>query len=72
MNMDRATALKLRTNRPGRGIMAWLGLAFTLKRHRRALGQLDRHLLKDIGLSETEAQIEADRSLWDVPATWRR
>lgn len=70
--MDRATTLKLRTNRPGRGIMAWVRLAFTLKRHRRALGRLDRHHLKDIGLGETEARMEADRSLWDVPAHWRQ
>jgi uncharacterized protein YjiS (DUF1127 family) len=33
---------------------------------------MDRHLLRDIGLSETEARIEANRSFWDVPQHWLR
>ncbi|MGL4280429.1 MAG: DUF1127 domain-containing protein [Albidovulum sp.] len=52
--------------------LAWLLAAVSLRRNRRRLGALDRHLLKDIGLSETEARIEAERSLWDVPSHWRR
>ena len=72
MNMDHATVAPLRHDRPRRGIIAWLGFALTVRRHRRLLGELDRHVLKDIGLSESEAQIEANRTFWDVPAHWRR
>ena len=72
MNMDHAKALTLRHDRPRRGIIAWIRLALTFKRHRRALGALDRHLLKDIGLTETEARLEADRPVWDVPSHWLR
>ncbi|MCA0274170.1 MAG: DUF1127 domain-containing protein [Proteobacteria bacterium] len=70
--MDHAKALTLRHERPRIGVLAWLRLALTLKRHRRALGGLDRHLLKDIGLSETEARLEAERPVWDVPSHWLR
>lgn len=72
MKMDHATSLPLRHDRPRRGIIAWLKLALSVKRHRRALSDLDRHLLKDIGLSETEARQEAERPVWDVPSHWLR
>jgi uncharacterized protein YjiS (DUF1127 family) len=72
MKMEHAKALTLCHDRPRRGIIAWLRLAVSVKRHRRVLGELDRHLLKDIGLTETDARIEAERSLWDVPSHWRR
>lgn len=72
MNMDHATTAPLCHNRPRRGIIAWLAFALTARRHRRLLGELDRHLLKDIGLSESDAQFEANRTFWDVPAHWRR
>jgi len=42
-----------------------------LRRQRQALGQLDAHLLRDIGLSEAEARKEATRLDWDVPQNWR-
>lgn len=59
--------------RPARpSLLGRLRLAFTVRRHRRQLGQMDRHLLRDIGLSETEARIEANRSFWDVPQHWLR
>jgi uncharacterized protein YjiS (DUF1127 family) len=34
------------------------------RRTRRALGQLDDHLLKDIGISRDAAQFEAARPFW--------
>ncbi len=42
-----------------------------LSRSRRALLRLDDHLLRDIGLSRTEAETEAFRREWDAPASWR-
>lgn len=41
-------------------------------RSRRALAQLDRHALDDIGISAKRAQSEARKPIWDVPATWRK
>ncbi|WP_085891918.1 DUF1127 domain-containing protein [Roseovarius litorisediminis] len=43
-----------------------------LYRQRRALARLDAASLQDIGLSHDEAQIEAHRRPWDVPASWRK
>ena len=47
-----------------------LGLLGALRRERRALGDLDPHLLKDIGLTAHEARREARRPVWDAPETW--
>ena len=44
----------------------------TIRRHRRRLGGLDPNLLRDIGLTESEAREEAERPFWDVPRNWRR
>ena len=40
-------------------------------RSRRALGRLDEHLLRDIGLTPHEAEVEASRTPWDPPLHWR-
>lgn len=42
------------------------------RRQRLHLGALNEHRLKDIGISKEEARAEAQRPVWDVPATWRR
>ena len=39
-------------------------------RHRRALLDLDRRLLDDIGLTRAQALREAERPLWDAPNHW--
>jgi uncharacterized protein YjiS (DUF1127 family) len=71
MNMDISTAqLRPRASRPS--LLSRLSAALALRRHRRRLGQLDSHLLRDIGLSESEARTEAERALWDVPNHWLR
>ncbi|MDJ0825110.1 MAG: DUF1127 domain-containing protein [Rhodobacter sp.] len=41
-------------------------------RQRRALARLDEAALRDIGVSQAEATIEAKRPVWDVPAHWLR
>jgi len=43
-----------------------------LSRQRRALADLDPHVLADIGLTRDEALTEARRPIWDVPESWRR
>jgi uncharacterized protein YjiS (DUF1127 family) len=47
-----------------------LGLA-ALARSRRSLRRLDDHLLRDIGLTRTEALAEANRQGWDAPLHWK-
>jgi uncharacterized protein YjiS (DUF1127 family) len=41
-------------------------------RSRRRLGELDDHLLRDLGLTRGQASIEAEKGAWDVPAHWLR
>ncbi|WP_415919951.1 hypothetical protein [Tateyamaria sp. SN6-1] len=45
---------------------------YSVWRSRRALAQLDRARLDDIGVSAERAAHEAAKPVWDVPATWRR
>ena len=44
----------------------------TLYRSRRALRNLDAHMLADIGLSREQALSEASRPVWDAPSRWTR
>ena len=53
-------------------IISRLTAMIAVARQRRALRNLDDHLLRDIGVSQRAADREADRSLWDVPANWRK
>ncbi|MEM6587191.1 MAG: DUF1127 domain-containing protein [Pseudomonadota bacterium] len=53
-----------------RGRVSLLDL-LSLYRQRRALARLDAHALQDLGLTRGEAENEAHRSFWDVPAHWR-
>ncbi len=53
------------------GIVGRILQALALRRQRAALARLDEAALKDIGLSRDEAQREARRKAWDVPANWR-
>ncbi|GHD99531.1 hypothetical protein GCM10008024_07280 [Allgaiera indica] len=46
--------------------------ALALRRERNILARLDDRALADIGLTRTQAQAEAARPVWDVPAYWRR
>ena len=46
--------------------------ALALHRSRRGLTQLDAHMLRDIGLTEAEARVEAARPLWDAPEHWQK
>ncbi|QMU59943.1 MAG: DUF1127 domain-containing protein [Boseongicola sp.] len=46
--------------------------AIELRKSRKALGKLDLHLLNDIGVTQKDAKIEANRSTWDAPSHWMR
>lgn len=47
------------------------GQMAALRRQRKALVRLDDAALRDLGLSRSEAETEAKRAAWDVPANWR-
>lgn len=43
-----------------------------VQRQRAALRRLDDTRLADLGLTRDAAMTEANRPIWDVPATWVR
>lgn len=47
-------------------ILQWIGIARSVARQRRALRDLDRHQLQDLGISAAAAEKEANRPLWDL------
>ena len=59
--------------RPHRTLGLWSGLRamIAITAQRRSLNALDDHMLKDIGVSRSEALKEAQKPIWDVPETWR-
>ncbi len=46
--------------------------AFSIWRERQHLGNLDAHLLRDIGVTRSDAVTETKRALWDAPNRWQR
>ena len=59
--------------RPSRhGILSLFGLAIAARRQRKALKSLNDAALRDLGLTRAEAEAEANRPIWDVPAHWRQ
>lgn len=61
-----------RHTKPRSGWSGRLMTALSLWQQRRRLATLDDDALEDIGVSRTEAQMEAARPIWDVPAGWLR
>ena len=53
-------------------MVSLIGLAFAARRQRKALKALEDEALSDLGLTRTEAEAEANKPIWDVPASWRR
>ncbi|WP_298859545.1 DUF1127 domain-containing protein [uncultured Sulfitobacter sp.] len=45
--------------------------ALALLRSRRALAALAPEQLQDVGLTSEEAQAEAQKPVWDAPASWK-
>lgn len=54
------------------GLLSYLTACFQARRQRVELGQLEPHMLRDIGVTDAAALKESQRPLWDVPKTWRR
>ncbi|HMO09510.1 MAG TPA: DUF1127 domain-containing protein [Paracoccaceae bacterium] len=54
------------------GLFRRIARLLALRRSRARLADLDPHLLRDIGLTQDEAQAEARRPAWDAPLHWRR
>ncbi|MCA8883708.1 MAG: DUF1127 domain-containing protein [Rhodobacteraceae bacterium] len=52
------------------GLFARMAALHGLWRQRKALAELDPHMLNDIGVTEAQALKEARRPLWDAPANW--
>jgi uncharacterized protein YjiS (DUF1127 family) len=53
------------------GWLVRISSALTVWEQRRKLAVMDDHQLADLGLDRAQALAEANRPLWDVPATWR-
>lgn len=52
---------------------AWMQVVLRTVTTRRQLAQMDDRMLRDIGLSRSDALREADRAPWDIdPLTQRR
>jgi len=59
MNSTRCNAAQHPSARRRTPLIRLISLAFSARRSRRALGQLDESALRDIGM------------IWDVPRNWR-
>lgn len=51
-------------------VMSVISAIFATWRQRQALGQLDTHLRRDVGLSQSDIAEETRRPIWDVPNHW--
>jgi uncharacterized protein YjiS (DUF1127 family) len=54
------------------GLFSRIQVALSVRRERQALLTMDAAMLRDIGMTREEALTEAERPIWDAPATWRR
>lgn len=61
-------ALTFGIPRHARRLSLWTGLL----KQRKALSELDDHLLRDIGITPEAARREARRPPWDAPDHWLR
>ena len=66
-----STATHVRIGRYRRtSLLTLIRKAIELKRQRRSLLRLSNRQLADIGISRDDAQREAARPIWDIPADW--
>ncbi len=64
--------LSTRMPRADRGLLRRLLHLIDLRASRIRLGQLDPHLLRDIGIAPDQAMAEAEKPFWDAPDRWLR
>jgi len=70
--MATATCTNVPTQKRRFSPLAWLMHALETRRERLDLANLTAKQLEDIGLTYRDAQYEANRPIWDVPAHWTR
>jgi len=59
--------------RSGRfSLLSLLTSVVATRRQRLSLADLDDTILRDIGISRSDALRESQRPLWDVPTAWRK
>lgn len=54
------------------GLLGVVLKALSIYEERQTLRTLDDHLLRDIGVSHTDAVRETKRAVWDAPNRWVR
>ena len=59
-----------RTHRPA--LLGMILKAFSIWRERQQLHDLEDHLLRDIGITRGDADMETKRAVWDAPNRWLR
>ncbi len=63
------------TNLPERSLTRYfwkrIDWGFALTKQKRDLRNLSSHTLRDIGVTSSQAHLEANRMAWDVPKNWR-
>lgn len=67
-----STALARPARARGASLLRRLKGMAALRRERRALLELDAHLLRDLGIDAEDARREARRPPWDAPDHWHR
>lgn len=69
LHYSRSAVLPLRARRLA--LFTRLLGAFSLRRQRDRLADLDPHMLDDIGITRAQALTEAARPMWDAPDHWQ-
>lgn len=70
--MDHAIIHVQGLRRGSLGLLGRLVGSTAFRRSQRRLGELDDHMLKDIGLTRSQARREAEKPAWNAPAHWLR
>ena len=52
-------------------VIGWILSMDAAFRQRAVLRSLETHMLRDIGVSQDALARELNKSVWDVPVTWR-
>ncbi len=72
MTSANCTAPIRNTVSPRVSVFSMLSQTYAVWRQRQTLKSLDTAALRDIGVSPSQAKAEADRPIWDAPASWLR
>ena len=53
------------------GLFTRITVAMALFSERRKLAEMPDHMLRDLGITRSEALTEARRPVWDTPSHWK-